>query len=204
MRKEAQEYIKEEEGHDSVRTVRAHLVSKNEKSVIKVTKLDSLIQEWLVAGSNDLKLHYLKDATEPQDIASLEDFFGTHMSGNFSMPEEINTDEKLYEGTKLSVLVNKYERNPKARRECIARWGTRCKVCECDFVERYGEIGENFIHVHHIIPLSQIGATYIIDPINHLVPVCPNCHAMIHKGRPEPYTIDQIKTFLRNQQGCTK
>lgn len=95
---------------------------------------------------------------------------------------EIIKDDKLYEGIKEQVVVNKYERNPKARQICVNYYGYNCKVCDLNFEKEYGDIGKDFIHVHHIVPLSEIGEEYKIDPIKDLRPVCPNCHAMIHRG----------------------
>ncbi|ANZ34405.1 HNH endonuclease [Staphylococcus carnosus] len=95
---------------------------------------------------------------------------------------EIIKDEELYEGIKKQVIVNKYERNPKARQICVNYYGYNCKVCDLNFEKEYGKIGKNFIHVHHIVPLSKIDEQYKIDPIKDLRPVCPNCHAMIHRG----------------------
>ena len=43
------------------------------------------------------------------------------------------------------------------------------------------EKAKNFIHVHHVTPISKVGREYKIDPIKDLIPLCPNCHAMIHK-----------------------
>ena len=63
------------------------------------------------------------------------------------------------------------------------------------FEDKYGEVGKDFIHVHHEVEISTKGEEYQIDPIKHLNPVCPNCHAMIHKRRPA-YSIDEIKQFL--------
>ncbi|RME44545.1 MAG: HNH endonuclease, partial [Chloroflexi bacterium] len=60
----------------------------------------------------------------------------------------------------------------------------------------YGELGKGFIHVHHVIPLSEIDSRYEVDPINDLCPVCPNCHAMIHREEP-PLTIKQLRE-IRN------
>jgi len=65
-----------------------------------------------------------------------------------------------------------------------------------EFEEVYGEIGIGFIHVHHLVPISEIGTSYKIDPVKDLIPVCPNCHAMIHKRKPIPYTVDEIKEKL--------
>ena len=64
-------------------------------------------------------------------------------------------------------------------------------ACGIDLAEKYGEKGEKFIHVHHLKPVSEVGAQYEVDPIKDLIPVCPNCHAMIHRRAP-PYTIDEV------------
>lgn len=111
-------------------------------------------------------------------------------------PDEINPKEPHLEGTVQQVLVNRYERNSEARAKSIAHYGMACRVCGFDFKVAYGTIGEGFIHVHHIVPLSQIGASYTVDPIADLRPVCPNCHAMLHKRLP-PYTIEELKSVLK-------
>ena len=131
------------------------------------------------------------------EIDLLRDGKSTSYQQKSLLPDEVHEDaEKYYpEGSRQRVLVNKYERNTKAREECIEYHGVICKACDFDFEENYGAIGAGFIHVHHIKPISEIGETYQVDPINDLIPVCPNCHAMIHKHNP-PYTIDEIKEML--------
>ena len=104
-------------------------------------------------------------------------------------------DEKLYEGALITVKANKYERNQKARRECVAKKGYQCLVCGRDFEATYGEIGKNFIHVHHLTPISTIGKEYELNVDTDLVPVCPNCHYMLHRKDP-PYTIEELKDIL--------
>lgn len=78
---------------------------------------------------------------------------------------------------KISVWVDRYERDKKERDKCIAEKGLNCYVCGMNFEEIYGDIGRNFIHVHHIEFLSMHGK----DIFENLIPVCPNCHAMLHK-----------------------
>src|SRR5437879_4518469 len=77
--------------------------------------------------------------------------------------------------------VNYYERDSQAREVCINHFGLRCRVCKMDFEETYGDIGRGFIHVHHLKPLHEIGKEYKLKPLDDLRPVCPNCHAMLHK-----------------------
>lgn len=101
---------------------------------------------------------------------------------------------EYYEGTMQQVLVNKYERNPIARKKCIEKYGCICQVCGMDFAKVYGELGTGFIHVHHIVPIStQKGKNHKIDPENSLIPVCPNCHAMLHKGK---LSIEELREIL--------
>lgn len=118
--------------------------------------------------------------------------------------EEQNKDYP--EGAVKQVRVNKYERNPKARQECIKLYGYKCIICGFDFKKVYGEIGENFIHVHHKIPLKKFQEVYgnideyQVNPKNDLIPICPNCHEMIHKLRTiGDEAIEELKKiFKRN------
>ena len=102
------------------------------------------------------------------------------------------------EGKQSQVLVNRYERNPLNRELCLAAKGCSCSVCGFDFGKKYGKIGKGFIHVHHIVPVSQMGGSYIIDPIKDLVPVCPNCHVMLHT-REVPLTPEELITIIERE-----
>lgn len=93
--------------------------------------------------------------------------------------------------------MNVYERNTAARNKCIEHFGYKCQICEFDFENIYGKIGRDFIHVHHKIDISTIGTEYELNPILDLIPVCPNCHAMLHKKKPA-YTIDKIKSITNS------
>lgn len=103
---------------------------------------------------------------------------------------------EYYEGAVQQVLVNKYERDPSTRRKCIETYGYMCQVCGMDFKKVYGKLGNDFIHVHHRVPIStHKGKNHKIDPENSVVPVCPNCHAMLHKGK---LSIEELKKILRS------
>jgi len=90
--------------------------------------------------------------------------------------------------------VSAFERNPEARRRCIEHHGSRCIACGFDFGTDYGAVANGFIHVHHLVPLSEIGEAYTVDPIADLNPLCPNCHAVAHLRTP-PDTIEEIRAF---------
>jgi predicted HNH restriction endonuclease len=109
--------------------------------------------------------------------------------------DEIELDQQLVEGARLTVLVNAYERNAVARTRCLAFYGASCTACGFTFEEIYGTDTMNYIHVHHRKPLATIGEKYVIDPIADLRPVCANCHAVIHLRNP-PYSIEAVQRML--------
>ncbi len=114
-------------------------------------------------------------------------------------PDELEMGRTYAEGAKRQIRVNAYERDPRARKACIAQHGTRCTACGLSFEERYGRIGRGFIHVHHLRPLSAAGKADRVNPQTDLVPICPNCHAMIHRSK-RPLTISRLKSRLRRQR----
>jgi len=109
-------------------------------------------------------------------------------------PDDVN--ENFFEGMQKQVTVNLYERNPKARQKCLESNGYSCSVCDLNFEDRYGDIGKNFIHIHHLKQISDIKKGYKVNPVKDLIPVCPNCHAMLHKRNP-PYTINELKDIIK-------
>lgn len=110
--------------------------------------------------------------------------------------------EPLVEGAAKSVSVTVYERNPIARRQCIARYGARCFVCNFSFGDMYGETAEGFIHVHHLKAVAGAGERKV-NPIKDLRPICPNCHAVIHLQNP-PLSITELKLMLKQVRSAVK
>jgi hypothetical protein len=105
-----------------------------------------------------------------------------------------------FEGAVTTVEVNKYERSPEARRECINLYGARCLICGLDFEEEYGELGKGFIHVHHLVPISKINKEYKVDYKKDLIPVCPNCHAMLHREiNGKTPTPEELRAIVSNR-----
>jgi 5-methylcytosine-specific restriction protein A len=94
------------------------------------------------------------------------------------------------------VEVNRYERNPEARRACIAHYGTSCAACGFSFEIAYGDAGREFIDVHHTTPVSLLDSSYRLDPVTDLVPLCSNCHAMAHLGVTTPRTLPELRRML--------
>lgn len=117
---------------------------------------------------------------------------------DFCLPDEVPAKDAngLVEGALKQITVNAYERNQEARRRCLAKWGHHCAVCHFHFELFFGPAGKDYIHVHHLKPLHTIGEVYQIDPENDLRPVCPNCHAMLHRGE-KPLSIEELETQIK-------
>jgi predicted HNH restriction endonuclease len=112
------------------------------------------------------------------------------------IPEEIVVHKTRYiEGARKQVYVNAYERDLNARKKCIDYHGCICSVCGFDFSKVYGILGEGFIVVHHLIPISNIGEEYEVNPIDDLRPVCSNCHAMIHRKK-SLLSIEELRILM--------
>jgi 5-methylcytosine-specific restriction protein A len=106
------------------------------------------------------------------------------------------------EGQVIEVISKRYERSRLNRAACIEIQGSRCTVCGFDFGATYGPIGEAFIHVHHVASVATVGAGTVINPARDLVPVCPNCHAMLHTSRP-PLPPDALRVLLTERRVIT-
>ncbi|MGF1633187.1 MAG: HNH endonuclease, partial [Phycisphaerae bacterium] len=112
-----------------------------------------------------------------------------------TLAEEVPNPERYSEGLRYQIVVNVHERSSRARKACIAHHGCHCAICGFDFEKVYGKLGEDFIHVHHLVPLADIEDEYEVNPIKDLLPVCPNCHAMLHRTEP-PYNPDTLMHLL--------
>jgi hypothetical protein len=124
--------------------------------------------------------------------------------GQYVQPEtEANAEnsEVYVEGAMKEVVSNQYERNREARKKCLEANGTACKICGFDFGKTYGPEFAGMIEVHHIVPISSIGKDYVVDPIHDLIPVCPNCHMLLHsKKGGGVYTPDEVRAMLERQK----
>lgn len=106
---------------------------------------------------------------------------------------------KYFEGQSKTITTKSYDRNPRARKICLNHHGFSCNVCGFEFEKAYGELGSEFIEVHHLKMISSIKEEYEIDPIQDLRPVCSNCHRMLHRKNP-PLSIDELKYIFHSNK----
>ena len=111
--------------------------------------------------------------------------------------EPVSEPDSYKEGRSSYVHAIGYERNQDARKACIEHYGCQCAICGFKFEKAYGPIGRSFIEVHHIVPIHERKEEYIVNPVKDLIPLCSNCHSMIHRRNPV-YSPEELKSMLKN------
>jgi len=109
--------------------------------------------------------------------------------------EEVSV-EYQEEGRKTSSIVNKYERSRVNRAIALEIHGFVCAACGLRMADLYGPIGEGVIHVHHLQPISSMEAPRVLNPATDLIPLCPNCHTVVHRINP-PLNISQLQEAIK-------
>lgn len=118
-------------------------------------------------------------------------------------------DENLFvsEGKKKSVTTQIYERSKQLRDMAIAHYTIDgkivCAACGFDFYETYGEVGRGYIEIHHQKPVFQYEETdfsrLVSDALKDLIPLCANCHRVVHRKKDKPLSLDELIDILSNQ-----
>lgn len=109
------------------------------------------------------------------------------------------TFKSANEGSKTSYFGTRYERRKDLRDRAIAFHGLDCKACGFDFEQAYGEHAKGFIHVHHVVPISDFGGEKSVNPETDLVTLCANCHAVVHRKRDRTLSVDELRGMLRGR-----
>ncbi len=176
---------------------------------------DTLTQPW---SKFQLACHRLTDKSDEQrdaeelggaclalvlSLLPIEELVSLPSEEFLELEPGTNQIDGLPEGAVTKITVNRYERRPANRAAAIAAHGTQCAACGFDFFRFYGDLGDGFIEIHHRTPVSLIGPNYIIDPVRDLVPLCANCHQMVHRRSP-PVEPEQLRELLLARQKFPK
>lgn len=144
---------------------------------------------WYANGEKNIQLK--------QDMLN---YVNTILNSRYNSDEyKYHFPENLYdESKKRLTTTTQIERSSKARAECIQLKGSYCNICGFDFLKTYGKSGEGYIEVHHITPIGELSSAEGYEGTNpkiDLIPLCSNCHSMIHRHKP-PYTPDELRKML--------
>lgn len=129
------------------------------------------------------------------EVAQALELLGWTDTDTASSPTDFPGEQHYFEGSRRSMKVDRHERSRTARDQCVRHHGWACAACGLLLEEVYGDAARNLIHVHHLNPLSESDGRRSVDPVRDLRPVCPTCHAVIHRATPA-YTIEQVREML--------
>ena len=114
-----------------------------------------------------------------------------------------NSDNQSFEsgveGRASAYTGTRYERDQELRERAILIHGCTCSACGFNFEAFYGEYAKGFIHIHHVEPLFETGEKRV-DPETDLVPLCANCHAVVHRKRDKTLTVEELQAMM-NRNG---
>jgi 5-methylcytosine-specific restriction endonuclease McrA len=201
-------YFSSEDGYGSLTSKRKVCGAERElvewaiKSGITIKRCQDCVRDGLVDSNNvanDLEAHVLEAKAGIMDAGIRQGSLplaadATPAPPPEALPEELSEGSYL-EGQGVQIVVNRYERDAPARAACLNHFGYLCQICKVDLSTVYGPIAAGLVHVHHLRPLSQIAGEYEVRPEQDLIPVCPNCHAVVHRHDP-PLTPDEVREMI--------
>ncbi len=133
----------------------------------------------------------------------LVEIFEVYTGRVASNEAEVQTSIKEYrEGESYRRERTFFARNATLRNDAIKAHGLRCTVCDFHFSETYGPIGDGFIEVHHLEPVSLIigkAGAKLSTSINDVRPLCANCHRMAHRRQP-PFSIAELRAMIAQRE----
>jgi len=88
------------------------------------------------------------------------------------------------EGMPIEARSIRYERSQANRIRCLNFHGYDCVVCGFNFEQVYGDLGYRYVEVHHCLTVAEMPTGYRPDPTTEMVPLCANCHRMVHSSKP--------------------
>lgn len=99
--------------------------------------------------------------------------------------------EEVNEGEAKIITTKTYVRSRVLREIAIEKFTERgkikCAICGYDFSENFGKYGKGYIEIHHKKPVCSYETKdvklVVNEALDNLVPVCPNCHRMLHRKK---------------------
>lgn len=143
--------------------------------------------------------------SQPEDIVSSLSNQGFSSNTIAKEAEKDYSGLIIEEGSLDKRTTTQRNRSNKLREIAISEFKKQhggqlyCIVCGFNFFESYGELGKDFIEIHHAEPmhLMDIEGEKITlgEALKKIFTVCPNCHRMIHRGS-AMLSIDEVKALL--------
>jgi len=113
--------------------------------------------------------------------------------------EFIASQDGFQEGGFQEIILEIQKRDSRLRAQAIERYGYSCYICGFNFSKVYGEFGDGYIEVHHLIPLSNAKGERI-NTTDDVCVVCANCHRVLHRNGKEPIPLDVLKNIVEQRR----
>jgi predicted HNH restriction endonuclease len=137
-----------------------------------------------------------KNSHSPELMHYAKQFVRSDHSDKAHAPVETDLVANLFEeGRLMQTEVWVRDRSIAIRDLCLLAYEPpHCVVCGYTPSEVFGPEFSNLLEVHHLTPLSASDLPRLTNPVEHCVPLCPNCHRLAHYGRPHGETreIDEL------------
>ena len=108
---------------------------------------------------------------------------------------EYKTTKQRKRSQKLvTFAIKEFKKNYKGKLFCL--------VCNFDFYKAYSNYGKDYIEIHHIEPVHKNdmrgSKMTLIKALKKVVPVCSNCHRMIHRKKGQLLPVEKLKAIVTN------
>ncbi len=174
------------------RSVQDKFIRQLRPDISRVSQFDTLVGHWLKDGSTALKDIVMKHRSDKNDALLIENSFYFPSEEEALVADAFGynpNDTQFKEGREILRLHLTKERNQYLTRRAKALWleetkgEIRCSICAFSFFEKYGKYGDGYIEAHHTFPVAKLKPDTVVHIVD-LVPVCSNCHSVIHRSKP--------------------
>jgi predicted HNH restriction endonuclease len=152
------------------------------------------------------ELRITKDVNLPNGIAAISGYVrvekskriksGANASKGVKKTRATRAPRQFSEGAIKEMIVELHYRDPKLKKEAIKRrGGTSGAVCRFSFGDSYGDLGDGYIELHHLEPISLGERRSMVEDV---ALVCANCHRMLHRHGAEPMGIEELRDIVES------
>jgi hypothetical protein len=170
---------------------------------LRIDEFDQLVFNYAQGETTGLIETCLRKCVDVEDEDLVNKTLRSDDHSNDELAQEFGmqpSSRAFREGRVRLVLHKLRERDQSLVRDAKRIWFNEmkgdimCYTCGFSFFQKYGDLGSGFIEAHHIIPINQLDGEYEIT-VSDLVPLCANCHRMIHRCNPM-MSVDEFKLSL--------
>jgi predicted HNH restriction endonuclease len=115
--------------------------------------------------------------------------------------------EGYVEGQRAKREAWFFWRNPRLVEAAKEHYGCQCQACHFRYENSYPGIGNDFIEVHHLSPLSErrtAPTDHHLTTLSQVTTLCANCHRMIHRlirKLGHPVSVHEFQSHISTAHG---